>query len=180
MTPERMAPAEPFLARPAPGALAKAVLRVAAIAGTLDIVGAHLHQWLASGRSPTTLLKIIAGGAVGRERAMQGGVEMMVLGLFFHYVIAFAFTLLFFLLYPRLPLIRKNRFLVGTGYALFVWSVMNYIVLPLSALPRRPPDYTNPNTYIGWGVLILAIGLPITFGAVRFYERQRAGAGPSG
>jgi hypothetical protein len=163
------------MAQPAPGALVKAVLLVTAVAGTLDIVGAHLHQWLASGRPPATLLKTIAGGAVGRARALEGGVGMMALGLFFHYLIAGAFTLFFFQLYPHVPLLRKNRYLVGAGYALFAWSVMNYLVLPLSALPRRPPDYTNPNTYIGWGVLILAIGLPIAFGAARFYQRQPAG-----
>jgi hypothetical protein len=179
MTIQSPAPTAPSFARPAPGTFARAVLRVALVAGTLDIVGAHLHQWLASGRPPATLLKTIVGGAVGRERALEGGVGMMALGLFFHYLIAAAFTLFFFLLYPHVSLLRKHRVLVGAAYALFAWSVMNYVVLPLSALPRRPPDYTNPNTYIGWGVLILAIGLPIAFGAARFYHRRPAGVSRS-
>jgi hypothetical protein len=155
-----------------PKAFAKAVLLVTAIAGTLDIIAAHLHMWAASGKFPAALLKAIAGGAFGRKRAMAGGAEMMALGLFFHFFISFAFTLLFFLLFPRVTLLRKNSYVVGTAYALFVWSVMNYIVLPLSALPWRPPNYGSKHTYIGWCVLTLIFGVPIALGAARFYKRQ--------
>jgi hypothetical protein len=150
----------------------KAVLVVTAIAGTLDIIAAHLHIWAVTGRFPATLLKAIAGGALGREQAMQGGAGMMALGLFFHFFISFAFTLLFFLLFPRVALLRRNSYVVGAVYGVFVSMVMNYIVLPLSALPWRPPNYTNIHTYIGLGVLILIFGLPIAFGAARFYKSQ--------
>jgi hypothetical protein len=156
----------------APRGWAKAVLGVTAIAGTLDIIAAHLHAWAASGKAPVTLLKRIAGGALGRERALQGGAETMALGLFFHYVIAFAFTVLFFLLYPRLSLLRKNGFAVGFAYAVFVWCTMNFIVLPLSALPRATPNFASKHTYIGIGILVIAIGIPIAAGAARFYRRS--------
>lgn len=149
----------------------RAVLLVAAVAGTLDIIAAHLHLWAASGRFPASLLKAIAGGALGRERAMKGGAEMAALGLFFHYFIAFSFTLSFFLLYPRWAALRKNVYVVGPLYALFVWTVMNYGVLPLSALPWRPPDFQSQHTYIGIGVLVVAIGLPIALGAARYHRR---------
>lgn len=157
--------------RAVPRGLMKAVLLVSLLAGTLDIIAAHLHGWAASGKFSRTMLKSIAGGALGRDRAMQGGVGTMVLGLSFHFFISFAFTLLFFLLFPRLSLLRKNRFAVGTGYALFTWATMSYIVLPLSALPWRPPNFANKHLYIGWGVLTLVFGLPIVFGAARFYRR---------
>lgn len=161
--------------RASPRAFAKAVLFVTLIAGTLDIVAAHLHSWAASGKLSRTMLKSIAGGALGRERAMQGGVGTMALGLFFHFLISFAFTLLFFLLFPRVTLLRKNRVAVGTGYALFTWAVMSYLVLPLSALPWRPPNFANKHTYIGWVVLTLVFGLPIVFGASRFFSRNERG-----
>lgn len=151
---------------------ARAVLLVTAVAGTLDIIAAHLHIWAISGKFPATLLKSIAGGALGIERAKQGGAEMMVLGASFHYFISFAFTLLFFLLFPRVALLRKNRYAVGAVYALFVWAVMTYIVLPLSALPWRQPNFTNMHTYIGWGVLTLVFGIPIAIGATSYYKRS--------
>ena len=154
-----------------PKAFWKAVLIVTAIAGTLDIIAAHLHGWAGSGKFPTTMLKAIAGGALGGQRAMQGGAGTMALGLFFHFFISFAFTLLFFLLFPRVATLRKNRYAVGTAYALFTWAVMNYIVLPLSALPWRPPNFANRQLYIGWTILTLIFGLPIAFGASRFYRQ---------
>lgn len=150
---------------------AKAVLVVTAIAGTLDIIAAHLHIWGATGRFPTTVFKGIAGGALGRERAMQGGLSIVALGVFFHFFISFAFTLLFFLLYPRLAVLRTNIYAVSTGYGLFVWTVMTYVVLPLSALPWRAPNFSNMHTYIGMVVMTVLFGLPIALGVARFYRR---------
>lgn len=108
-------------------------------------------------------------------RAKQGGPEMMVLGAFFHYFISFAFTLFFFLLFPRVALLRKNRYAVGAGYAIFVWAVMSFVVLPLSALrtPVRPPDFTNIHTYVGWVVLISIFGIPISMGTASYYQRTQ-------
>ena len=160
--------------RAAPRAFAKAVLLVTLIAGTLDIIAAHLHGWAASGNFSRTMLKAIAGGALGRERALRGGVGTMALGLFFHFFISFAFTLLFFLLFPRVALLQKSRIAVGVVYAMFTWVVMTYLVLPLSALPWRPPDFANKHLYIGWVVLTVVFALPIVFGAARFY-RDREG-----
>ena len=151
----------------------KAILIVTLVAGTLDIIAAHLHIWAASGKFPTMVFKGIAGGALGRERAMQGGAEIVALGAFFHYFISFVFTALFFLLFPRVAVLRKNVYVVGTVYALFVSMIMNYVVLPLSALPWRAPDYANKHTYIGMVVLVLVFGLPIAVGAARFYRQQQ-------
>jgi hypothetical protein len=155
-----------------PEGFVKAVLVVTAVAGTGDIAAAHLHVWAITGKFPSMMLKGIASGALGLERAMQGGAGTMALGLFFHFFISLAFTLLFFLLYPRVGALRKSRYAVGTAYALFTWAVMTYIVLPLSALPWRPPNYSSKQTYIGWAVFTLVFGLPIVFGTARFYRRS--------
>lgn len=155
------APARPF---------AKAVLLVSAIAGTLDIIAAHFHLWFLTGRFPATLFKTIASGALGREKAMQGGAGVVALGVFFHYFISFAFTLLYFLLFPRLALLRQNVWASGLAYATAIWAVMNLIVLPSSALSAKAPNFANVQTYVGWGILIAAVGLPIALGAARFYQ----------
>jgi hypothetical protein len=169
MTPESsVAPAGPS----SRGSFAKALLLVTAIAGTLDIVAAHLHVWAIRGTFPTTMFKSIAGGALGRTRAQQGGTGTILLGAFFHYFIAFAFTLLFFLLYPRLAVLRKNRLASGAVYALFVWGTMNFVVLPLSALHSSMPNFANKHTYVGIGILIAMIGVPIAVGVDRFYARR--------
>ena len=95
----------------------------------------------------------------------------MALGLFFHFFISFSFTLLFFMLYPRIALLRKNGYVIGPAYALFTSAVMNYIVLPLSRLPWHAPNFADKQLYIGLLVLSAIFGLPIVFGAVRYYKR---------
>lgn len=153
----------------------KPVLIVTAIAGTLDITAAHLHVWAASGNFPTSMFKAIAGGALGLQRALQGGAGTIALGLFFHYFISFAFTLFFFLLYPRITLLRKNRYAVAVAYALFNWAVMTYLVLPLSRLPWRAPNYASKHLYIGWIILTAIFALPIVVGASRHYRATKTG-----
>jgi hypothetical protein len=123
------------------------------------------------------MLKAIAGGALGVERAVQGGVGTMALGLFFHYFISFAFTLVFFLLYPRIVLLRKNRYAVATGYAIFTWAIMNYIVLPLSRLPWRAPNLADKQLYIGWLIFTTIFALPIVLGASRYFGTRSAALG---
>jgi hypothetical protein len=150
----------------------KAVALVALIAGTTDILAAHLHIWAASGRFPTTVFKAIAGGVLGPARAMQGGAEIMVLGVFLHFFISLAFTLFFFVVYPRLAWLRKSVWRAGIALSFFVWVVMTYVVLPLSLLSGRAPDFTNKHTYIGMVVMIVVFGLPVAFGAARFYRTQ--------
>jgi hypothetical protein len=146
---------------------------VTAIAGTLDIIAAHLHIWAASGSFPMRVFKSIAGGVLGRESAMQGGAGTVLLGAFCHYFISFSFTLLFFLIYPRVRLLRQNPLASGFVYGLFVWCIMNLIVLPLSALHASTPNFANKHTYIGLAVLITIFGIPIAMGANRFYKQRR-------
>ncbi|HYD84436.1 MAG TPA: hypothetical protein VEA63_10290, partial [Opitutus sp.] len=71
---------------------------------------------------------------------------------------------------------RRNVWASGIGYAMFVWTVMNYIVLPSSALSAKLPNFASVHTYIGACVLVLVFGLPIAFGAARFYNSQRFSA----
>ncbi len=155
------------------GDLVRFVLIITAIVGTLDIVAAHLHIWAASGKFPANVLKAIAGGALGRERAMQGGVEVMLLGLFFHFLISLWFTFLFFLAYSRVNALRRNIWVSGVVYALFVWLAMNFIVLPLSALQSPLPNFASKHTYIGICVLAVVFATPIALGAERFYKKGR-------
>jgi uncharacterized membrane protein YagU involved in acid resistance len=94
---------------------------------------------------------------------------MLTLGAIFHYLMTFTFALLFFLLVPRHLLAPGRLWIVGAAYGLCVWTVMNGVVLPLSALATRGPDPSSPHTYIGILVVVLCVGLPITIGAARHW-----------
>ena len=133
------------------------------IVGTLDITAAVI-QTLINGRDPIMMLKFIASGVFGLT-ALQGGSGYAVLGLLFHYLIAGIWTLLFFTIYPQLRFLQKNVWLTALTYGLFVWFVMNRIVLPLSNTPAIP--FTLRGALISAAILIVAIGTPLSLMARR-------------
>jgi hypothetical protein len=52
-----------------------------------------------------------------------------------------------------------------------VWLVMNQVVLPLSNITQRQFDLTK--AAIAAAVLIVAIGLPLSFLAHRYYKNKK-------
>lgn len=147
--------------------LFKAILFAGLIAGTLDITAAVL----VSGASLCTVLHYIASGAFGRETAFSGGLLMAFVGLIFHYLIAYCWTTLYFLVYPKMPILSRSRIVSALAYGVVVWTVMNLVVVPLSAIPARPFNPTN--ALINCVVLMLAIGVPVSFLAHRYYSKRR-------
>jgi hypothetical protein len=144
--------------------LGKAIFITGLIAGTLDIIAAIVS----SQANPIRLLQFIASAAVGREEAFAGGTPMALLGLLFHYIIAYSWTTLFFLLYPRVPVLQKNKYVVGLLYGVVVWLVMNLLVLPMSQIVQR--EFNWAGALKGTVILMLMIGLPISIMANRFYK----------
>lgn len=106
----------------------------------------------------------VASGVFGKE-AFTGGVLMSVCGLLFHFLIAFIFTTFFFFIYPRLKFLSFNVILTALLYGVFVWIIMNRIVLPLSNTPVIP--FTWMGAAIAAGILTLCIGLPLAIIAKR-------------
>src|SRR5215472_9041584 len=117
----------------------QALLLTALIAGTLDALSAIITYTLRGNHQPARIFRYIASGVFGKQ-AGAGGTNMVVYGVIFHYFIAFCFTTVFFLAYRRLPFLRRTPWLIGIGYGLCVWMIMNGIVLPLSRVP--PVNYT--------------------------------------
>src|SRR3954466_2674605 len=108
-----------------------AVLRAGLLVGCLDITSALIHFFVRTGRDPLIVLKYISSAILGKS-AFTGGAAVVLLGLLFHFVIAFTFTLLFFILYPKLGGFTRNRLLTGILYGLFIWTVMNLLVVPMT------------------------------------------------
>lgn len=147
----------------------KTVLLTGLIAGTLDLASAFLVQFLKTGNFPTKLLHYIAGGALGLETSMKGGTEMMLLGLFFHYLIALSFTLFFFLIFPKISFLQQNKYLTAFLFGIFISLVMELAVLPLSRLPQSGTiNWTNK--IIATSVLIVALGVPISLRAFAYFR----------
>ena len=145
----------------------RAVLTTGLIAGTLDILAACLSAYIQRGMTPEKLLQFVASGLFGAD-AFTGGAKMAVAGLIMHFMIATSWTLLYYLLYPRLNILQKNKFVSGIIYGAFVWVMMNRLILPFTAIPKSPFNLTS--AFIGMVILMLMIGMPNAFRAQRYYE----------
>lgn len=149
--------------------LIAAIFITGLIAGTLDIVAACINAFVSSGTPAVTVLQFIASVFLGRE-AYSMGFKAAILGLIMHYTIAYSWTILFFLLYPKLKFLSGNKLIVGLVYGVFVWLIMNFVVLKLIGLGKAP---FNPlQAMIGCGILMVCIGLPIAWGANTYYSSK--------
>jgi hypothetical protein len=137
-----------------------AVLLTTLVAGTLDITYAHVEQTINTGHFPSKMFYAIAGGAIGLERAFAGGVGILLLGIFIHYFISFAFTLFYFLTAPFLRRWSKNKYLNGFFCAIFAQVVMTFLVMPLTAFPYKPFVFSM-DVLKGLLAFTLIFGLPI-------------------
>lgn len=148
--------------------LATVIVITGLLAGTLDILAAVIRYTIRTGNSPVRLLEFIASAVFGREEAFSGNTMMGVWGLTFHYLIAFTWTVIFFLAYPRTRLLRGNKFITAIAYGAVIWLIMNLIVLPLSRIPAAPFDLKQ--VIIGALILMAFVGLPISIMANRYYS----------
>lgn len=126
-------------------------------------------------RNPFGVLRYIASAVFGKQRA-NSEESMLFFGALFHFIIAYSFTIVFFLIYPHVRLLSKNRFLTGLLYGLIIWAIMNLIVVPQTQIGARP--FVLKNAMIAAGILIVAIGIPLSYFAYNFYYgRKKAAAG---
>src|SRR5215217_2855024 len=95
---------------------------------------------------------------------------MIIAGLILHYIIAIGFTTFCFLLFPKVKALSKNKILTGTLYGIFVWMIMNLVVVPLSSIGR--PPFVFDSVLVNVLILIVCIGIPLSFMANKFYKSK--------
>ena len=129
------------------------------VAGTLDIT--ENIVWNAfRGITAWRIFQYITSGLVGR-RSFQMGWTSVGLGVVIHYAIALTWTVIFYIAATKLTALTKRPILWGLIYGVFVYVVMNFLVLPLTALPPRPSPITLANRINAIAALIFCTGLPI-------------------
>jgi len=136
------------------------------VAGTLDISAAIL-RWLPQGVSATRVLQSIAGGLLGRE-TFAGGAPTAALGLLLHFSIMSVIVTVFYVASRRLPALTRHWLRYGVAYGAAVYSVMTFIVVPLSALHAPMPSPSAIAQVLM--VHIVCVGLPIAFITRRFSQ----------
>jgi uncharacterized membrane protein YagU involved in acid resistance len=156
-------------AKPKPSFL-KTIIITWLIAGSLDILAAIFMSSVILHKAPALkVLQSVASGVFGAE-AYRGGIAMALAGLGFHFLIALIFTVIYFLIFPYLAVLRSQKIISGLIYGIVVWMIMNLAVLPLSNIPKL--TYHWPAMIRGSVVLMLCIGLPISILVSRYYSAQ--------
>jgi uncharacterized membrane protein YagU involved in acid resistance len=150
--------------------LYRSIIKAGLIAGTLDISAAFISTFIRSGKSPDAVLKFIANAAFGRE-AFETDNQTIIAGLLLHYLIAFSFTIDFFLIYPLLKKWLSSYIIIsGLVYGVIVWCIMNLLIMPMSKVPVATPPVSQ--VIIGMSFLMFLIGLPVAIFAKKHYAIQ--------
>lgn len=150
--------------------LATAIFTTGLLAGTLDILMAFANAWWSAGIAPGRVLRFIASGLIG-TKAFSGPQSIILLGLALHFVIAFCWTAIFFLLYPKFSRIVRSKILQAILCGMIVWVIMNLVVLPASRVPAS--DFRWSVMLKAMLILTIAIGWPLAHFAGRYWKENR-------
>jgi len=132
------------------------------IAGTLDITGACVVAWLRSGVPPVRIFQSVAAGLYGPASSTLG-VKTAIVGLVLHYFIATTWTTVYYTASRKISFLINQPVISGLLYGMIVYSFMNFVVIPLSMIPKRPTPPPLSGRLIGLSIIIVCIGLPIAF-----------------
>lgn len=133
------------------------------VAGTIDIGAACLI----TGFAPTKILKIVAGGLLGRA-AFDGDASIAALGMLLQWAMSLVIAAVFVLAARRLPSLLRHWVVAGLLYGVVVYFVMNDIVVPLSALGHGTLPKFDLVPFVENMLAMLLFGL-----IVAFYARRR-------
>lgn len=142
-----------------------AILLGGLIAGALDITSAFA-SYVPHGASEAGILCFIASGLIGKA-ALSGGTTMALLGLVVHFGLTTIMAAVFVFAARRCGMLLAQPWFAGIAYGISVFVVMNYVVVPFSAVASWTPT-------TGWALAgaVLAhcfyVGVPIAFVARHF------------
>ncbi|MGE0588366.1 MAG: hypothetical protein AB7O48_07300 [Cyclobacteriaceae bacterium] len=148
----------------------KLILKAGLITGTLDGLSASIQYVIATGNNPILVFQYISSAVFGQDAFASAGAYGP-LGILFHYVIATGWSTLFIMAYPRVSLLRGNVAVTAVIYGIFVWCMMNLVVVPMTRIPARP--FNVSSAAIAALILIVAIGLPLAIIGKKYLEEKR-------
>lgn len=145
----------------------RTILLAGLIAGVLDITGACVYAWIRAGVTPVRVFHSVASGLLG-PAAFEGGTKTAALGLALHFLIATIWATVFYIASRGFKFLVNQPVPAGLIYGVVVYLFMNFVVLPLSAVTRRPQP-VSVRIYQAL-IIMFCIGLPIAL--VRRFDRQ--------
>ena len=142
--------------------------------GILDFLDASIFFPLYYGISFLDVWHGPASGLIGREASRAGGWNTALLGIFAHFLVAFGIAAVFFFLSRLIPFLIEHPIVSGLIYGIAAHFVMQYVVVPLSAIgtvPNWPPIGSLLNSLLGHALLV---GLPVALIAAWSARRSTA------
>lgn len=144
--------------------LALAVLTGGAASAFLDGLAATI-DFRMRGISFVRLWQGVASGALGPSSFQRGNISVL-LGLGFHILIATTSAFVFNVSANYAPLLLAHYIASGMLYGIAVYIVMNFVVIPRSAMPPRP--FVLAIMIRQLLIHIACVGLPISIAAHYF------------
>ena len=138
----------------------KTIVIAGLTAGALDIIYAFII-WGLRGVTPIRIGQSIASGLLGREAAVGGGTAMGLLGLLLHFILATIIAAIYYGAARNIRLLVDRAVPWGIAYGLVTYGVMNYVVMPLSAIGAVGDSGPAYIRITGVFVHMFLIGLPI-------------------
>ena len=132
--------------------------------GVLDAIAATVNAGL-RGVGPDRVWQYVASSLLGSE-SFNGGIPAALLGLAFHFGVAFGVATGFFVLARTFPAILRNALIAGPLYGIAVYFAMAYLIVPLTAV--RQGAFSWSGLIIGIIIHILFVGLPVALIAKRY------------
>lgn len=149
------------------------VVWIGLVAGTLDITENIIFNHF-RGVTMKIIFQYIASGLIG-TKSFSLGAESVALGVTIHYAIAMTWTVVFYVLSRKLTILTRRAAISGIVYGGVVYMIMNFVVLPLTALPHAPRAMTLASRVSGVLALLFCIGLTISL-LMRKFAPVRGGA----
>jgi len=142
----------------------RAILSGGLVVGILDGLDAVIFFGL-RGVRPIRIFQAIASGLLGRA-AFTGGLRTAFLGVLCHFFIATGIVAVYFAASRKIEVMRRQPVASGIAYGVIAYVVMNYVVIPLSAVTPGGP---KPLPVVVNGLLIhmFGVGIPAALAARR-------------
>jgi hypothetical protein len=139
----------------------QAIVATGFICGTLDAISARI----VSGAPWMRISQFIASGVLGPD-SFKGGLRTALLGTALHYTIAFGATIVFFAVTRFMPMLLDHALLIGPLYGLCVHLFMQFVVLPMSAIGRKPHTLQGFLIQLAVHMIVVGPSIALTLRAV--------------
>jgi hypothetical protein len=136
----------------------------------LDGCSALVQSWYLSGKPisavrPERVFQGVAYGILGPDTYKQGASSAL-LGVGIHLLVALGAAAVFYALSRAIPFLIKRALLAGVLYGVAVHLVMQFVVIPLSVIGRRP---INMRSFVsGLIIHMIVVGPSIALTVRRF------------